>query len=145
MNVGPWNDNIQALSEYGGMPLPMQDGSKGRWGAPGFDPQKVDWTKLKETYGPKVTDATLTEMTRYKQKTYETLGLAPYMASRRRGAEGIARDGKGGWQVNPSLPSDKKRDVDRWIAGQSSVAADFLQNPARRTDGKRYQIDYEAI
>jgi Flp pilus assembly pilin Flp len=140
MNVGPWNDNVAMLSQYGGMSLPMKGGSASKWGAPGFDPQKVDWKKLEDDYGPNVSDAKLEELLVYKQKMVSTLGPSVYMAARRKGTSIIADNGRGGYGLKY-----QDEDVKQWIAGQSSLAVDFLKNPSKLTDGRRYRIDYPWI
>jgi hypothetical protein len=141
MNVGPWNDNIAMLSQYGGMPLPMQDGSTAHWGDPGFDPQKVDWTKLESDFGPTVTDAKLVELLGYKQQMLQTLGTDVYMAARRAGTSVIVKNPAGGYSIKQPVASD----VQQWISGQSHLATEFIADPAKMTDGKRYRIDYPWI
>lgn len=145
MNVGPWNDNVAMLSQYGGMLLPMRDRATGRempptrWTDSACDPQKVDWDLLERTYGSAVTDQALREILRYKSVLVCVLGTEAYMAGRRSGTSVIRRDGVGRFAVDPGRLDDA---VTMWIGGQSRLSADLQKDPSKLTDGARYTIHY---
>jgi hypothetical protein len=153
MNVGPFNDNIHMLWKFGGLGLPMKDGSTSKGDpakgpdAPSWD--KVDWDAVRAKYGKNVSDAALQEIALSKKKMLETVGVDAYYAGRRGGAGVITVGGPegkyGSYGYDPSkyYPGKQPRaafekDLRDWVVEHKQVAGGLLADPSKLTDGFRY-------
>lgn len=155
MNIGPFNDNVEMLWKYGGLKMPMKDGTDRAgdpYGSQQSDHQQMksfDWDKIRGKFGKNVSDQTLGDIVKAKKTALDTIGVDSYYAARRGGSGVVSRGGAegkhNGFGYNPStyFPNQSNRsryegDLKSWVADHKKVAGHFLGQPSARTDGYRY-------
>lgn len=156
MNIGTFNDNVDILVTYGGLEIPMEDGTFKNTKSENFSWDNVDWDKLNEIYGDGPygngpTEENLKKIVDAKIKALNTLGVERYLVHRRAGADAFVDAGNTLGEDGLPIIRDEDygdyevEDADEWFRGHSYWTQQLLDDPSKMTDNRRYAFVFDWI